>query len=147
MKILFVCSGNTCRSPMAEALIRYEAERRGLSGLEFRSAGLHAAPGSRASSEAVEEMAARGIDISRRPAVQITRKMIEEADAVLTMTHSQANALMDEMPQYSAKVHTIGGFAGKSGDVEDPWMGDAAEYERTATQLTELVLMILDRMR
>lgn len=147
MKILFVCSGNTCRSPMAEALMKCETERRGITSHEFLSAGLNVVPGSRASKYAVEAMAARGIDIGRRLAQQITAQMVLEADAVLTMTREQANTLMDELPQYSAKVHTIGGYAGVGGDVEDPYMGSPKDYEKTAMQLQELTARVLDMIR
>jgi protein arginine phosphatase len=147
MKVLFVCTGNTCRSPMAEALIKHEAARRSITGHDFQSAGLNSVPGSRASKYAVEAMAARGIDIDRRMARQITAQMVLEADAVLVMTRNQANTLMDELPQYGAKVHTIGGFAGISGDVDDPFQGNAADYELTARRLEELVFRVLDRLR
>lgn len=147
MKFLFVCSGNTCRSPMAEALTKKEAARRGLTGHEFQSAGLNAVPGARVEKYAVEAMSVRGIDIDRRLARQITAQMVLEADVVLVMTRSQANTLMDELPQHSAKVHTIGGYSGIGGDIKDPYMGSAADYEHIAVQLEEMVFRMLDRLR
>jgi protein-tyrosine-phosphatase len=147
MKVLFVCSGNTCRSPMAEVLIKQEAARRGVTGHDFQSAGLNAVPGDRASKHAVEAMAARGLEIDRRLAVQITAQMVLEAGLVLTMTREQAYTLIEELPQFGQKVYALSDYAGAGGDVQDPYMGSAADYERIAVQLEELVSLALDRMR
>lgn len=147
MRFLFVCSGNTCRSPMAEALSSKEAERRGLTGHEFQSAGLNAVPGARVEMYTVEVLSARGIDIDRRLAQQLTAQMVQEADTVLVMTRSQANMLMDELPQFGAKIHTLGGYSGTGGDVQDPYMGSAEDYESVAVQLEEMVGILLDRLR
>ena len=146
MKILFVCSGNTCRSPMAEALIKKEAARRGMTGHSFQSAGISITPGSRASKYTVETMAARGLDIDHRPARQVDAQMVVEADLVLAMTKAQQRALSGELPHYTAKIHAIGEFARMDGDVEDPFYGDAEDYERVAVLLEELVGRVLDRL-
>lgn len=146
MKILLVCSGNTCRSPMAEALLKQEASRRGMTGYDFHSAGLHTSPGSRASKYAVEAMAARGIDIDRRQSQQISAQMVQEANMVLTMTRQQAYTLIEELPQYGHKVLALGDYVGAGGDVQDPWMGSAGDYERIAVQLEEMVSLVLDRL-
>lgn len=132
---------------MAEALIKKEAGHRGMTGHEFQSAGLSAAPGSRASKYAVEAMAARGLDIDRRAARQVNAQMVMEADVVLVMTAEQKQSLREDLPQYAAKIKTIGEFARVDTDVLDPFDGTARDYERVAEQLEELAGLVLDRMK
>lgn len=92
MRILFVCTGNLCRSPMAEGLARSVLDREypGMKGrFSFDSAGVAAYDGSKATPEAVEAMMERGIDISNHSAGRVTRGKVEESDLVLTMEEAQ----------------------------------------------------------
>ncbi|MCJ7653092.1 MAG: hypothetical protein MUO75_05265, partial [Actinobacteria bacterium] len=88
----FVCTGNLCRSPMAEGLARSVLDREypGMKGrFSFHSAGVAAYDGSKATTEAVEAMMERGIDISNHSAGRVTRSKVEESDLVLTMEEAQ----------------------------------------------------------
>jgi protein-tyrosine-phosphatase len=90
MLILFVCSGNICRSPMAEALFRHEVQRRGLAGVETASVGTWGQDGLPATSEAVEVMRARGIDMSAHRGRTAERQSLEGADLIVVMTSVHA---------------------------------------------------------
>lgn len=107
-KILFVCTGNTCRSPMAEHIARRLLERKGLKGeIAVASAGLAALPGAPASAEARDVLAGMGIDLSRHQAVQLNRKQVEEADLIFTMTASQKRQLLELYPEARGKVFVL----------------------------------------
>ncbi|AJY74578.1 protein tyrosine phosphatase [Paenibacillus beijingensis] len=104
-RILFVCTGNTCRSPMAEAILRDKAKRRGLS-VEVRSAGVSTMDGLPVSGNAAKTLSARGI--SHNGSSRAAREeMIGWADLVLTMTAGHKNALLHRFPSAVDKTFTL----------------------------------------
>ncbi len=108
--LLFVCTGNTCRSPMAEAFCRKLIEEKGLSGeISCMSAGLAANPGEPASGNAVEAMREAGLDLSLHRAQPLTAQMIAQADEIWVLSASHRQALVSALPQISPKIHVLGG--------------------------------------
>ncbi len=85
MKILFVCSGNTCRSPLAEAVLKRMAEDAGRGDIEVSSAGTQAWDGSPASDGSMLVGMERGLELSAHRSRQLTTEMLEEADIVIVM--------------------------------------------------------------
>lgn len=123
--MLIVCTGNTCRSPIAEALAKQMiASQRGVtpadleaSGVHIISAGTHAYPGMPASPEAVTAMSEQGIDLSKHRSQPLTPELIHGADVIYCMTAAHRAAILSLVPSAADKIFTLDPAGG---DVEDP---------------------------
>ena len=138
MRILFVCTGNTCRSPMAEGIFN------SLSEGAF-SRGIYA-EGGRASENALSVMDKMGIDITGHISTQLTCDDVNEADLVLAMTKVHKAAILSVMPEAKDKVFTLGEYAG-GGDISDPYGGDEAVYEKCARELYDYIERIVEKLK
>ena len=144
MNILFVCTGNTCRSPMAEGLMKKMAEENKLD-LNIKSAGTFAFDGEAVSREAVEVMKEEGIDIGSYRANIIHRDMVEEADLILTMSKSHKVQLINKYSFLEGKVYTLKEYAySKEEDIEDPFGMGVSAYRRAKEEIKEAIQKIID---
>ena len=144
LMILIVCTGNTCRSPMGEAIGRQLiAEKIGCPekdieeyGIIIASAGIAAMAGGRASTQGIEVMAGIGLDLSQHCAQPVTDQMVRHADLILTMTRAHREALVAQWPDAASRTQVLR-TDGK--DVSDPIGESVEEYRRCAEQIrTEL---------
>lgn len=147
MRLLFVCTGNTCRSPIAEALARREAIERGWSDVEVASAGTSAWDGAPASDGALLVALERGLDLSTHRSQQLTKELVEAHDVILAMgPHhlERAEALGGE-----GKSHLITAFASggeRARAVSDPFGGDLEHYRATYAELAAEIRRVFDRL-
>lgn len=141
MNIYLICTGNTCRSPMAEAILR----SKNIDNVQVRSAGIHTMDGI-----PIAEHARTLVEKEDMPYTAtsnaVTDKDVAWANYILTMTTAHKQMLHSLFPEAKEKIHTLKGFLKLEGneDVHDPFGGDLNTYERTFNELCEL-MDILER--
>jgi protein-tyrosine-phosphatase len=146
--ILFVCTGNTCRSPLAAALAREELARRGWAHVQVASAGVAAAPGAPASRDAVAVGERHGLDLSGHASQPVDPSLVDWADLVLVMSPSHLPTVTRHTDREKATLlgDFAAGGAGEGMPVPDPFGGGAEAYAETFDALRDLVSRALDRL-
>ncbi|MFJ3388232.1 MULTISPECIES: low molecular weight protein arginine phosphatase [unclassified Lysinibacillus] len=143
MKILFVCTGNTCRSPMAEVILKHKQT----DNVEVRSAGIYAMPNAEMSAHAQQVLYEANMT-HQHLATQLSITEMEWADLILTMTTAHKATIIANYPNAEQKVFTLKEYTseGNEGNVVDPYGGSKEIYKETFVELTELVERLVKKI-
>lgn len=140
-RVLFVCTGNTCRSPLAEVLFRELTRERG--DYEVLSAGVGAFSGQPASRSSQQLASERGLDLSGHRSKAVTVDLVDAATHIFTMSRGHLADLLGTYPEAEDKVYLVSEFAAdddlRGRDLTDPFGGDLDEYRETLARLERLL--------
>ncbi len=147
MDILLVCTGNTCRSSMAEGIFNQILAEND-DDVHVTSAGISVYVSTPASEEAIRITEDMGIDISHHMSTQISEQMVHDADLILVMTLSHKNILIDIFPDYSEKIYTLLEYAyGSDDDIADPFGMDYDAYRECAVEIKGAIEKVYEKIR
>ncbi len=141
--VLFICTANICRSPMAMALFRNLAGNDWL----IESAGTWAAEGQPAAEGAAAEMAARGLDLSTHRSRCVSRELIQPFNLILTMERGHKEALQVEFSEMAERVFLLSEMSGKLKEVDDPYGGTAQDYQVAAQTIEDFLVNGSERIK
>lgn len=148
MDILLVCTGNTCRSSMAEGIFNQILNENDDDDVHVTSAGISVYVSSPASEEAVSVTEDMGIDISDHMSTQISEDMVRDADLILVMTTGHKNILIDIFPEYTDKIYTLLEYAyGSDNDITDPFGMGCEVYRKCATEIKGAIEKVYDKIK
>ncbi len=144
--ILFVCTANICRSPVAEFVLRDRLVKRGFVDWTVSSAGTWAMETRAASRYSIRVVKEQNIDLKPHVSQMITNDSLKAADVIICMETGHAEALRAEFPRYSDKVFLLSEMVGKRFSISDPYGGSLEGYQSMVKEVTHLVDEGFDRI-
>lgn len=150
MNIMFVCTGNICRSAMAHWLLIKKLEEKNRTDIKVYSCGIYAQTGDGPTYEAIEAMEEYGVDLKQHRATNIRNSNIKEMDLILCATNSHKIAVLDLYPELKDKVFTLKEYVGydrenhKKIDLDDPWGYGENVYSFCAAEIDECLDLLLN---
>lgn len=152
MKIMFICTGNICRSAMAEGLLKKKIFDNKLN-IEVCSSGLYASIGDAPTYEARRTMEEYGVDISKHRATNTKYSNVKEMDLILCATSSHKKTLLSWYPKLEGKVFTMKEYVNynrefhDSIDIKDPWGYDLDTYRSCAGEIDECLELLIEKIK
>lgn len=143
-RVLFVCTGNICRSPMAEGLLREILPNRLQAKVTVSSSGTHARDGQKAEPQAIIAAQEIGVDIRGHRARAAGPDIIEQSDLILVMEKLHAIAIKSMMPAKEGRVRLVGEYnpTGSVLEIPDPYGGDMLQYRKSLTLIQECLVSV-----
>ena len=145
MRIMFICTSNTCRSAMAHKILEKRAKEEN-KNIEVYSCGIFADPADGATNEAIEVMKEYNIDLKPHRSTNIKKSNIEDMDIILCATVGHKNSIINMYPELKEKIFTIREYADfdqNDLDIRDPWGWGIETYRRCVAQIDECIEKII----
>lgn len=142
--VLFVCSGDTCRSAMASAIMKHKLKEKNVSSIRVSSAGLFVTTETNMHENAKKALKTLGVKVPRHKATQLTEKILKSYRYVLTMTMDQCQTILNRFP-YMKNVYSLSQFVG-SENIADPYGKSEAVYYNVARYLEEIVERVINKL-
>lgn len=149
MKIMFICTGNICRSAMAEGMLKKMTSS--MDNIQVYSCGIYAETGDGATYNAIQAAKEYGADILFHRATNIRESKIEEMNLILCATVSHKQSVLYLYPNLEGKVYTMKEYAkldkaGQNMDIKDPWGYNEEIYRKCAEEINECLELIINRI-
>lgn len=153
MKIMFICTGNICRSAMAHGLLEKKLEDKRINNVEVYSCGIYASIGDMPTYEARRVMEEYDVDIKKHRATNIRYSNIKDMDLILCATTNHKNEVIHIYPELKDKVFTIKEYVNynrenhNSLDIKDPWGYDIDTYRSCASEIDECLELLINKLK